>query len=153
MIENKIEAELDINFYRRLKKIMDDKETEEFRERYSSHFYIGFYISMLVNDGLFEKILDFAKKWNKGVNDFDKVISPIAARYPVECLQIAGNIILNDLDKHQGRELYANVAEVLDILAKGTPNNSAVKQFAASLVKKFYRRSALKEELKNKNLI
>ena len=153
VLKGKINAVQNIQLYRRLKKLMDEKELENFREVYSSRFYVGFYISMLEDDGLFEKIVEFARQWKNGLSDLDKIIKPIASRYPAESLQIAGNIILNDLEKYQGRELYASAAEVLDILTKGTPNNSAVKQFAADLVKKFNRRSALKEELKNKKLI
>jgi hypothetical protein len=153
VLEGKIKSVQNIQLYPRLKKLMDEKELENFREGYSSRFYVGFYISMLEDDCLFDKILEVARKWDNGLIDLDKIIKPIASRYPAESLKIAGKIILKELENSQGRGLYSSVATVLHIINVGTHQNDAVKQFAADLVKKFNRRSALKEELKNKKLI
>jgi hypothetical protein len=153
VLKEKIANEQDIHLYRRLKKILNENELAEFRQGFSERFDIGFYISMLEEDGLYETIVEVARKWKNGIHSLDKIIKPIAARYPVECLQIAGKIILSELENNQGRGLYSSVAALLHIIDNNTPGNSAVKQFAADLVKQFYRRSALKEELRNQKLI
>ena len=132
---------------------MNESEILEYRESFSGRWNIGLYVQMLEVDGLYSHILKIADEWTNGISDLDKLLNPIAQKYPAACFKIARKNCLAELDNSQGRHLYQKIAQLLKYMATNTGDNPQAVTIARELTKLYSRRSALRDELRKEDLI
>lgn len=152
VLKRKVDVTDDIKAYKRLKKLLTAEETDLFRNSFSDN-NSGLYLKLLEHDGLFLNILHFAQKQPQNTYSLAKNLKPIAGVFPDECFQMAKNAISLESEYTTGRDHYRIIAEFLKMLADATRNPQPVKDFALSLTLKYNRRTALKEEFKQRKLI
>ncbi len=153
LLNDKIEQNQNIKDYRRIKKLMDESEITTYLESFKDGWSMKFYVQMLENDGLYQKILELARGWNSGIYNLVDVLGPLAKNQPEACCQIALRIGLNELEKNQGRHLYQQIAELLATIAKYSVDRAQAIDVAREILKHYTRRPALKDELRKADLL
>lgn len=152
VLKRKVDVTGDLKSYQRLKKRLTAEETDLFRNSFSDN-NSRLYLKLLEHDGLFLNILHFAQKQPQYTYSLAEILKPIAGVFPDECFQMAKNAISRESENTTGRDHYRIIAELLKMLAVETNNPQPVKDFALSLTLKYSRRTALKEEFKQRKLI
>lgn len=152
VLEFKTKCSLNIEDYKKMAKILTEAEKKDFTEQYAIVHY-SFYVNILEVENQFEKILDFVRTKNIPLYQYPELMKPILNKFPTECYQILSPKIEVYLDTNINRGSYSQAASVLNFLASDIRNAEDVRRLALKFCTLYPRRSALKDELRQMNLI
>ena len=141
--------------YRELRNYWTREELDAFVAAESRGHNPLFYVQLLAVEERFADILQFVRKIKADyVSDFEKLIEPIADRYPQECFDIV--VVKCDRELQatgRGRQNYQNIARWLRALLPVKLLREEVKAYALHLCNSKPILPALRDEIKKAGLV
>lgn len=139
--------------YKELRKLLSTEAKEQFIRKIKGGYFLTFYVKILEVEQRFEEILAIVKK-NITNYGFIDLIQPILTIYPEECYHMITKKSLEKLETgERGRTIYSLIAKELALMKDIPEYDQRIKAFVAELLKRFYRLSALKDELRLQRLL
>jgi hypothetical protein len=140
----------DMNGYQFLKQLWTAQEKQDFIAQQRAKEV--FYVQLLVNEERLEDAFKYVKNRIDSFN-FAGMIRPIINQFPLEIIELLTQKIDRALQLDKSRKTYSSIAEWLSPLLDINDEKEAVSDFIESIILKYPKLVALKDELKRAQLI
>ena len=153
VLSYKVMKDRNIDDYTRLAKLFSVTEKESFLTILEKSYSHEFYIQVLESEGMFQRILQFARTADVLLSEYLYIMRPIVHVYPSECLAIAEKKVRQYLDQHMSRDSYRYAAQLIKLVSSDEQNIAAVNKLIGDLCLQYSRRSAMKDEFRKQGIL